>query len=113
MPKMMIFDGKHDWQPFVFQFERLVTKYGWAREVKLDRLVSCMRDKALTFFTTLPRATQDSYSELLVRMDGRFGNKDPPMALRRKLQTARQQVEETLEEFVEQIQQLLLDSYEG
>ena len=28
MPKMMTFDGKHDWRPFIFQFERLVTKYG-------------------------------------------------------------------------------------
>ena len=38
---------------------------------------------------------------------------DPPMATRRKLQTARQYVDESLEEFLERERRLILDSFEG
>ena len=55
----------------------------------------------------------DDYSELKKRMDGRYGKRDPPAAIRRQLQTVRQKVDETLEEFAERVQRLTLDSYEG
>ncbi len=105
---MATYDGKQEWKPFGFQFARMADKYGWDDDQRLDKLIECLRDKALKFFSTRPVS---SYHLLFTSMDAHFGQKDPPSNIRRHLQDLHQQVDESLEEFVERAQELAADGY--
>ena len=109
-PKMAVYDGKIEWQPFKVQFERIAKRYGWAEEQKLERLIESLRDKALKFYCTCPTLVQDSYSRLISKLDSRLAKKDLPNTIRRKLQDMKQD-EKSLEEFAEVIQEMVSEGY--
>ena len=88
--KPATFDGKKDWRPFFLYYERMAKRYGWSDEVKLDRLVESLRDKALQYYSTLRESEEV-----------------------RKLQNLKQLEGESLEELAERAQQLTLDGYPG
>ena len=51
-PKLQIFSGdptKGRWSSFIMQFERIAIRHGWSEVKKLDRLLSCLTEKALEF----------------------------------------------------------------
>lgn len=116
-PKMSTFDGRAasrmEWAPFILQFERMANRYNWPDEEKLERLIQCLRDSALTFYSKLPERTQNNYRELLQRMGNRFNKQEPPTTVRRRLQELKQGAEESLEEFAEHARRLALDGFPG
>ena len=55
-PKLSLpfYSGTEEWSVFWLQFKRIASRYGWTDEEVLDRLVCCLRDEALRFFSRLP-----------------------------------------------------------
>ena len=53
LPRMITFNGKQEWKPFIMHFERMVKCYEWLEDEKLDMLVSCLRDKVLSYYTAM------------------------------------------------------------
>ncbi|XP_063408756.1 kinesin-like protein KIF15 [Mytilus trossulus] len=110
-PKLAIFYGKSEWKPYFMQFNHIARKYEWSNEQKLDRLIECLRDKALKFMSTRQETVQKDYDILVQKLSQRFGNKDLPHTIRRQLQEVRQSIDESKEEFPERIQELATYGY--
>ena len=112
-PKMGTFTGKEDWRPYVLQFSHIANKYEWSDQDRLDKLIECLRDRALKYFTTRPKFVQDNYKLTCKKMEERFGCKDLPNVIRRQLQELRQFPEESLDEYAERSQDLAADGFPG
>ena len=110
-PKMAIFDGKNGWRPYFVQFSHIANRYKWNNQQRLDKLIECLRDRALKFFTSRPKSIQEDYSIVCKKMDERFGRKDLPHIVRRQLQDLRQLPDESLDEYAERAQELATDGY--
>ena len=88
--KMDTFTGKEDWRPYFLQFCHIANKYYRSDEDWLDKLIKCLRDRALNFFTTRPKFVQDNYKLTCKKIEERFGCKYLPKVIRRQLQELRQ-----------------------
>ena len=110
-PKMSTFDGKSDWKPFFTQFSHIAARYKWTEEQKLDKLIECLRDKALKYFSSRPTQDQKNYQKLSTKLEERFGKKDLPHIIRRQLQDIKQDPEESVEEFADKVQDMTADGY--
>lgn len=110
-PKMSIFDGKADWRPFYLQFTTIADKYGWSKEHRLFKIIECLRDKALKFYSGRSSSVQSDFDVLVKQMNQRFGKKELPHIVRRLLQDLRQGIEESIEEFAERAHELAVDGY--
>ena len=111
LPKMRTFTGKEDWRPYFLQFCHIANKYEWSDQDRLDKLIECLRDRALKYFTTRPKFVQDNYKLTCKKMEERFGCKDLPNVIHRQLQDLRQFPEESLEEYAECAQDLAADGF--
>lgn len=112
-PRLNTYDGKMDWRLYLLQFERISKKYKWSEEDKLDKLIECLRDRALKYFSTRSKTVQNDYQAMCKQMEERFGRKDLPNVIRRQLQELRQLPDESLEEYAERAQDLASDGYPG
>lgn len=110
-PKLAVFDGKKEWKPYFMQFSHIANKYKWDKQQKLDKLIECLRDKALKFVSTRQEAVQKDFDLLTEKLNQRFGNKDLPHTIRRQLQEIKQLADESIEEFSEKIQEMAADGY--
>ena len=110
-PKMGTFTGKEDRRPYFLQFSHFANICEWSDQDLLDKLVECLRDRALKFFTTRPMFVQDNYKLTCKKMEARFGCKDLPQVIRRQLQELLQVPEESLEEYAELAQDLTVDGF--
>ena len=72
-------------------------------------MIECLRGKAARFYGRLLLRDRDNFGGL--RLEGRYGIKDPPHTLRHQLQLIKQFIEEDLECFAERVQQLAYDAY--
>ena len=113
MPKMATYDGDSTWNAFLFQFKRTAKRYGWSKSTKLDRLMMCLRGKAVDFVKTRPKRVTTNFKRLVRHMTKRFGRHDPPITARRQLYSAKQKEDETLEEFADRIMELAVDALKG
>ena len=52
-PKLSTFDGKAEWKPHYMQFIHIANRYKWDNKQRLDKLIECLRDKALKYYSTL------------------------------------------------------------
>ena len=48
-PKMGTSTGKEVWRPYFLQFCHIANKYEWSDQDRLDKLIECLRDRALKF----------------------------------------------------------------
>lgn len=112
-PKMVTFDGRSDWKSFRLQFEELAVSYHWTNEVKLRKLVECLRDKALIFYSGQQERVRRHYVQLLDRMERHFGRREPPATIRRRLHNMRQVSEEPLEDFADKVYNMAQEGYSG
>mgnify|MGYP001557473268 CR=1 FL=1 len=114
-PKLPSYDGKADgstsWSAFILKFERMAARQQWPNDLRLDRLIDCLKESALEFFVRLPEEVRENYNELRQRLQLRFGLEDTPSVARRKLQEAKQSNEESLEEFAGRVQRLAATGY--
>lgn len=110
-PKMGTYDGTTDWRPYFIQFEHIADRYHWLDSDRLDKLIECLRDKALAYFTTRPQVVRNSYKLICQKMNERFGRRDLPTVIRRQLQELRQLPDESLDEYAERAQELATDGF--
>ena len=111
-PKMETFDGKAGhWRAFQFHFEQTAKSCEWSKETKLNRLIGCLRGKALEFTQRRPTSIQNSYKRLMRDLKKRYGQRDTPSFLRRKIAYLKQGDDEDLDEFAEKVHQMTLDAY--
>ena len=110
--KLQIFSGdptKGRWSNFIMQFERIAIWHGWSEAKKLDRLLSCLTEKALEF--AFKCKMNNSFLELKYQLKLRFDLSDEPVAARQKLNTLKQEPDETLEGFMQQVLNVATDGY--
>lgn len=112
-PKMVTFDGKSDWKSFRLQFEELAVSYHWPNDVKLRKLVECLRDKALIFYSGQQERVRRDYAQLRDRMERHFGRREPPATIRRRLHSMRQGSDEPLEDFADKVYNMAQEGYSG
>lgn len=93
-------------------FERLAQKYGWTGAERVDRLHECLRGVAIRYVCSLPEHIREDYTLLKEQLTQRFGVKDPPTTVRRKLGELRQG-KESPAEFAEEVQRLVSLAYPG
>lgn len=110
--KLATFDGSDDWEIFIMPFERQARKYGWSAMERVDRLHECLRGVAIRYVCSLPERIREDYVLLLEQLAQRFGKKDPPTTVRRKLGELRQGRESSAE-FAEEVQRLTTLAYPG
>jgi hypothetical protein len=110
-PKLSTYDGKTDWRPYFIQFTNIADKYKWTSQERLDRLLQCLRDKALKFFSIKNKSGKGNYEQMCNKMNKRFGRKDLPHIVRRQLQDLKQEQDELLEEYAERAQEMSTDGY--
>ena len=110
--KLALYDGKEDWDSFLLQFERQAHKYGWTGAERVDRLHECLRGVAIRYVCALPEHVREDYTLLKEQLTQRFGVKDPPTTVRRKLGELRQG-KESLAEFAEEVRRLVSLAYPG
>jgi hypothetical protein len=108
-PKMASFSGTESWESFIFQFERLAKRRAWGKDKKLDRIIDCLRDKALEYARRSKAC--NSYSKLVSRLEKRFGVKEEPKTIQKELNFTKQQEGETLEEFSSRVYYKVMDAY--
>jgi len=111
-PRLATFDGNDDWDSFLLPFERQARKYGWTAAERVDRLHECLRGAAIRYVCSLPERTREDYVLLVEQLTQRFGKKDPPTTVRRKLGELRQG-KETSAEFAEEVRRLITLAYPG
>ena len=109
--RLPCYDGKTEWKPYYMQFIHFSNRYKWDSKQRLDRLIECLREKALKFYSTRPLSVQNDFVLLSEKLNQRFGNKDLPYTIRRQLQEVRQNIDETVEEFAERVQEMASDGY--
>ncbi|XP_061189157.1 DNA ligase 1-like [Saccostrea echinata] len=110
-PKLATYDGKSEWRPYFTQFNHIAKKYKWNDSDKLDKLIECLRYKALKFYSSRAENVQQDYKLLCQKLKERFDKKDQPHIIRRQLQEIKQNPEETIEEFAERIEELAAEGY--
>jgi hypothetical protein len=54
-PKMGTITGKEDRHPYFLQFCHIANDYKWSDQDRLDKLIECLRDRALRYFRTRPK----------------------------------------------------------
>ena len=111
-PKMQTFHGERaKWRTFLFSFRQTAGSQVWDSSTKLERLISCMREKAIDYIRKRHSRIRNSYRALLIDLHKRYGRKDPPSASRRQLSYVKQDEEEDIEDFAERVHELVIDGY--
>lgn len=113
-PPMQSFGGeKGKWKSFRFQFEHMATSFKWTEMEKLDRLLWCMRDKAIDFIMLRPMEVRSSYRLLIVELEKRFGQFELPSAKRRELAYVKQEEQEGLDDFADRVLEMAVEGHPG
>ena len=113
-PKLPQFNGSMSaWRPFIFQFKEVARVGKWSKRTRLERLMGCLTNKAVTFVEKLRKEYRRGYKELLSSLEKRFGTSDPASTIRLQIQGACQEDKEPLEEWADRIYALSIDGYPG
>ena len=73
-PKLPAFDGKAaEWRGFIFQFRKLAKSGRWTEREKRDRLLGCLRGKAITYVQSRPKSERKDYYALKELLNQRYG----------------------------------------
>ena len=103
-PKLPVFDGKAvEWRGFIFQFRKLAKSGRWTVREKRDRLLGCLRGKAITYVQSRPKAERRDYDALKDLLNQRYGIMELPATARRYLQSMRQEEAESLDDFADRV----------
>ena len=110
-PKLSKYDGKVPWRAYEVKLDHMARKYNWDNATKLAKLVEALEDKALTFYSSLPGLTRESYPLVKAKFNARFGPKEPSRTARNQLAILQQRSEEELEEFAERALRISMDAW--
>lgn len=106
--KLATYDGQEYWDSFLLPFERQARKHGWTGAERVDRLHECLCGAAIRYVCSLPEHIHEDYTLFKEQLTQRFGVKDPPTTVRRKLGELRQG-----KELAEEVQHLVSLAYPG
>ena len=101
------------WNSFLFGFQMFADSYHLDDPEKVDRLLACMRDKALDYLRKRPLHIRTSYAQLIHDFQRRYGQKDPPATSRKQLAYIKQEESEETADYAERVHQLVIDGYPG
>ncbi|KAK3098956.1 hypothetical protein FSP39_024662 [Pinctada imbricata] len=110
--KLPTYDGKEEFDVFIVPFERMAERYNWSEQEKIDKVYECLKGKAMWYMCSLPKEMLRNFDTIKDGLMKRFGRKDPPTTVRRKLSEIRQR-QESNEEFGEEIRRLVTRAYPG
>lgn len=112
VPKMDVFNGNvAEWKSFYLQFYNIAEINRWSEETKLEKLMACLRGKAIEFVFNKPAEIRQSYPNLVRSLKNRYDLTDPPVTLRKQLFNIRQSDDEHLEDFADRTYNLTVDSF--
>ena len=97
------------WSSFSIKIERIAERHKWSENKKLDRLFSCLTEKALEY--AVKCKNNKSYENLNGELKLRFDSSDEPVAARQKLHLAKQSEDETLEVYMQRILSMATDGF--
>ena len=80
-----------NWNSFLFGFQIVADSYQWDDPMKLDRLLACMRDRALDYLRKRPLHILTSYAQLIHDLQRRYGQKDLPATSCKQLADIKQE----------------------
>ncbi len=109
---MQTFHGEPEkWADFFYIFKEHAVKHRWSQKKRRNRLMECMRDKAVSYITTLPSEINGDYKRPRKALKRRFGKIDQPKTLRRQLLNIKQNEEETVDQFADYSYRMVMDAY--
>ena len=111
-PQMETFHGdRSKWRTFIFQSEQLARVYRWSPVDKLQRLIACMRDRALEYLEMLPSFVLGEYRHLVADLNKRYSQKTPASISRHQLEFILQDKDEDLDDYCDRVHQLAVKGY--
>ena len=112
MPKLDPFKGdSKGWPTFYFLFKQAAKAGGWGSEQKRQKLLSCLRDKAVEYVRRRPRDTLSTYRALVNTLKERYGQPTPAATCRKQLPSVKQAEGESIDDFADKVESLVLDAY--
>ena len=108
-----LFKGKDEWNVFWLQFRRFARRFGWNDAETLDRLVSCLRDDALSYYAELPSDVQYDLRSTIAYFKRRFDDRRLPETYRAQLQNTHKTPKESLEEYAARVRKLVSKAFPG
>lgn len=113
-PKLCTFHGEPGtWTSFWFQFQLLTKTYRWKGKEKRNRLLSCLRDKAVDYIQSQATKVRKDYKRLKKTLVKRYGQKEDPRSVRKQLYYMRQEDTESLDDFADRVYRNVVDGYPG
>jgi hypothetical protein len=112
-PRLPIFNGKSEWEPFWIQFQMMATRYMWNEEKQGEQLLFCLKDEALTFASHLTPDTRQDLSAFLRAMKRRFGDHVLAETHRLNLQNIKAQARESVQEYASRVNTAMTKAYPG
>jgi len=110
--KVPPYEGKGRWSSYILQFNTMMEMYRCEDDaIRTWKLVEGLRGGALDFFESIPQDSRGDFDTLCAMMDSRFGQHEPPSAIRAQFHTVQQIVDERLEEFAERVQRLAVEGF--
>ncbi|XP_041470201.1 uncharacterized protein LOC121419807 [Lytechinus variegatus] len=114
LPKGLSFDGNTKWDPFFRKFTLLAADQEWDGQESLAYLCWCLEGKALAYYDRL--AAQNPAMDFTVairKMAARFNFSELPESSQLKFMAAKQEASESLEEWVDRLQDLAVRAFPG
>ena len=112
LPKLPTFDGKPaEWKSFICQFRQRAKSCAWSRREKLDRLMACLRGKAVDYFFNRPKDLRADYYTLKDMLSQRYNIAELPGTARRQLNTMRQEKQESFEDYADRVLGKVSEAY--
>ena len=112
LPKLPTFDGKPgEWKSFICQFRQRAKSSCWNSTEKLDRLMACLRGKAVDYVFNRPKDLRSDYYALKGMLTQRYNIAELPGTARRQLNSMRQEEQEALEDFADRVLVKVSEAY--
>lgn len=104
IPKTLVFDGKTKWSSFKTKFLKYAQAHEWSEATRRENLCWFFEGIAADYYAmVLQTSPAISYSELMRKLEKRFGFKDLPETATITFNNAKQKPEETLEEWADRV----------
>ena len=107
LPRFLEYDGKSSWLTFRRKFETLADAEDWTRQQRKDRLCWSLQGKAADYYAVITDREDDlTYSQLMKKLEYRFGMKDLAETAQMEFEQASQRRDENLEDWADRVMTL-------
>ena len=108
LPKLS-FEGEH-WIGFIAQFELVAKNFGWSEAEKLANFTMSLMKGAAEFYSILLTRKEQDYEWLKNKFQHHYGT-DSATTIRYELLQTEQKEDESLEEYLERLQKMVVASF--